>query len=506
MKQRTGIFLWLIILLVNAQALPAKNCLPLRVGNPAGNYIIPSTKGQIIYRRINGAKLALDSYSQPDGKLRPAVIVIHGGNYNSGSRSAFTGQFQELLTKAGFNWFAVDYRLTNKADAVDDLATAVQFIRCHAATFKIDSKKILLLGEDVGAEIALSVAHNKSNQIKAIVSVGGKFTEPFISPNVSLLFVHGTADNEMPISQLEKINTSNSNYEIYPVEGGIHRAENWRPEQWKYKHKLTEWMKKKTNLTLEGTDPFPVSFAWSESVLSINQLRYIYHKSKYKLAPVVIILHGGGWEAGDKFTYVTPLFEALSRADISWYSFDYRLTPAVNHQAQMDDLYTIVNSVKISEGRSKPIFILGESASGQMVSLLSSDPTLKLAGVISMYGVYDFEAMAKEITPRSIPTRLFGITKLDDEARKTLRQFSPLHNVHREMPPMLLICGTKDGLYPQHQAYLQKLKDNQVAVESIAVDGAPHGMENWEGHPNWMDYKTQITNWILKNIDKKISR
>ena len=25
--------------------------------------------------------------------------------------------------------------------------------------------------------------------------------------------------------------------------------------------------------------------------------------------PAVIIAHGGGWEAGDKVTYVTPLFE-----------------------------------------------------------------------------------------------------------------------------------------------------------------------------------------------------
>ena len=511
MKQRTGIFLWLIILLVNAQALPAKNCLPFRVGNPAGNYIIPGTKGQIIYRRINGAKLALDSYSQPAGNHRPAVIIIHGGNYNSGSRFAFTGQFQELLTKAGFNWFAVDYRLTNKADAADDIATAVQFIRCHAAKFRIDPRYILLLGEDVGAEIALNVATKNSNNIRSIISIGGKFSEPIPTPEIPTLFIHGTSDIEMPIAHIQAIAKSQYHHEFVPVEGGIHRAENWRPEQWGYKTKLREWMRYQVNLGHGVLHPLADVGRWKHGNIAPNHLEYIHYKSSKKsLSPAVIIFHGGGWEAGDKITYITPLFEPLARAGFTWFSFDYRLTPEVNHQAQIDDAFTAVNFIKTNAHRLKidpnKIFILGESASGQMVSLLASDPTVKLAGVISMYGVYDFEAMAKDITPRSIPTRLFGITKLDDEARKTLRQYSPLHNVHREMPPMLLICGTNDGLFPQHQAYLQKLKEHYVAVESINVDGAPHGMENWEGHPNWMDYKKQITNWIKKNAEKKIVR
>lgn len=505
MKQRTGIFLWLIIFLMNAPASSAKTCLPFRVGNPLGNYIIPGSKGQIIYHRVNGNPLALDSYSQPTGNHRPAVIIIHGGGYHSGSRSAFIGQFQELLTRAGFNWFAVDYRLTNKTAAVEDIEAALQFIRCHATTFKIDPRQILLLGEDVGAEIALTVANNKSNQIHSVVSVGGQFTEPIATPQIPTLFIHGTADNELPISRIEAVAKSQISYGLFPVEGGIHRPENWRPEQWKYKTTLVEWMKRQVNLPSEN-----ISFSktFLQKNLSAAHLKFDFYSSRKKgLSPAVIIFHGGGWEAGDKVTYATPLFEPLARAGFTWFSFDYRLTPAVSHQAQIDDVHTAVNFIRNNAKQfsinPNKIFLLGESASGQMVSLLAADPTLKLAGVISMYGVYDFEAMAKEITPRSIPTRLFGITKLNDAARKTLRKFSPLHNVHREMPPMLLICGTRDGLFPQHQAYLNKLKEHQINVTSILVDGAPHGMENWEGHSNWMDYKLQLTNWITTIANQK---
>ena len=45
--------------------------------------------------------------------------------------------------------------------------------------------------------------------------------------------------------------------------------------------------------------------------------------------PAVIVAHGGGWEAGDKVTYITPMLEPLARAGLAWFSIDYRLTPAV---------------------------------------------------------------------------------------------------------------------------------------------------------------------------------
>lgn len=89
----------------------ASECLPINVRNPEGNYIVPGVMGDIVYRRVNGKELALDAYVQKHGRKRPAVIVVHGGGWESGSRVAFVGQFLEMLTRAGYNWFSVDYRL-----------------------------------------------------------------------------------------------------------------------------------------------------------------------------------------------------------------------------------------------------------------------------------------------------------------------------------------------------------------------------------------------------------
>src|SRR5262249_45174478 len=113
----------------------AGECLPVKVRNPEGNYIVPGVMGNIVYRRVDGRELALDAYVQKRGDARPAVIVVRGGGWDSGSRIAFVGQFLETITRAGYNWFSIDYRLggvRNYKNALDDLRAATDFIRCHA--------------------------------------------------------------------------------------------------------------------------------------------------------------------------------------------------------------------------------------------------------------------------------------------------------------------------------------------------------------------------------------
>ena len=32
------------------------------------------------------------------------------------------------------------------------------------------------------------------------------------------------------------------------------------------------------------------------------------------------------------------------------------------------------------------------------------------------------------------------------------------------------------------------------------IDGAPHGMGNWEGHPEWMGYKQKVVSWLGEKL------
>jgi acetyl esterase/lipase len=178
---------------------------------------------------------------------------------------------------------------------------------------------------------------------------------------------------------------------------------------------------------------------------------------------------------------------------------DYRLTPDVSHPAQLQDLRDAIAFLRERAGAlniiPRTLVIVGESASGQMVAQIGTEDAA-LLGVVSFYGVYDFEPMAQTLTPRSAVTRLFGITTLDDASRATLRKYSPIHHVHKSQPPLLLIHGTNEGLWAQGQAMAERLTAVGARHKLIALEGAPHGMENWEGATNWLHYKADLVGWI----------
>lgn len=519
----------------------AAQCLPLEVINPEGNYIIPGALGDIVYRRIDGQELSLDAYVQQGGGHRPAVIILHGGGWDTGSRAAFTGQFLEMMTAAGFNWFSIDYRkngLYRYDDGVDDLLAAIEYIKCHAAEFRIDTRRIALIGEDSGAHLAAMAAIKRPGALNGLVLVGG-FYDLTQSPQLKTwleglketealtflhraspagadlrafpetLIVHGAADSESPLSAAGKIcdnlKTGGRSCRLIEVEKASHRPENWWPSQWGYKEQLIAWMKQR--LDGEKLKHLPIRTNLEKNIVfdARNNLKMDAFKPAGKGPfPAAILVHGGGWEAGDKVTYITPLFEPLAKAGIAWFSIDYRLTPAVRHPQQLDDLRTAVRFVAANAKRFNidphRIAIIGESASGQMVARIANERLPEVAAAVSFYGVYDFLPMARQITPRSIPARLFGITEMDSAADETLRRYSPFYQAKAGQTPLLLICGNKDGLYAQHTAYVEKLKTIGARFDELTVEGAPHGVENWEGHSGRLDYKNRLVEWLKANM------
>jgi len=501
---------WLLASLTLAAPAGAQSCPPLQVRNPAGNYIVPGAKGEIPY----SGNLALDAYVQPGSARPPSIIVIHGGGWTSGSRIAHVGQILEFLSSAGYNWFSLDYRLgglTRYDDSLNDIREALSFIRCHSRDFGIDADQLVVLGEDSGAQLAALAARERLPGLIGAVLIGGVY-EPNVATvgstpaaiSVPLLVIHGGADNESPPAQAQnycdRAVTAGGRCQLVNVAGAGHRSENWWPNQWHYKETMAQWLEKLgsppavPHRSLPGVVQKNIPYR-SSPALALDA----YVPQSDAPVPAVIVAHGGGWEAGDKVTYITPILEPLARAGLAWFSIDYRLTPAFRHQDQMQDLREAVRFVRSNHKRfnvdPEKIVLLGESASGQMVSLLATEDR-SLAGVVSFYGVYDFNAMVTDASPRSLLVRLFRRTELNDAARDELRRYSPLERAHKDMPPILLVNGTGERLWAQAQTFDHRLGELGVKHDIITLEGAPHGMENWEGHPEWMFYKDRVVSWV----------
>ena len=226
--------------------------------------------------------------------------------------------------------------------------------------------------------------------------------------------------------------------------------------------------------------------------------------------PAVIVVHGGGFEAGDKQTYVKPLFEPLMRAGFAWFSINYRLAPQHPFPAATDDVVAAVawlrDHAKEYRVDARRIALIGESAGGHLVSYAGARlrGKEKIAAVVSFYGLHDLEARERSRGELSRNLKQFlALKEWNDEATRKLREASPITYVHSGMPPYLLIHGTEDKGVPFDQSarMCDAMKAAGNRCEVYAVEGAGHGVENWEKEPALRHYKAKMVEW-LKDVFK----
>ena len=105
-----------------------------------------------------GSSLEADLYL-PDGAAgrRPGVVLVHGGAWTSGSRSALP-RWDAALVGAGAVVMDVEYRLGGpdlwRAQPAD-VACAVGWLAARAARFGVDPARISVVGQSAGGQAAL---------------------------------------------------------------------------------------------------------------------------------------------------------------------------------------------------------------------------------------------------------------------------------------------------------------------------------------------------------------
>ncbi len=218
--------LWIASLIVSFAALvislyPLLSVLSLaneqNVSLSIGEYFSGLKSGEVsagdftthTFAIIDGKNLQFDVYAPKaeNENNGAAIIVVHGGSWNGGSRNDFP-QWNKWLVVNGFTVFDIDYRLTpqpNYLSAAGDVKCAVLWIKEHAKGFNISPNRIALFGRSAGAHLALLAAYsandsslpsscpaNDQNQtVRAVVS--------FYAP-VELLWAYDHPANEYVIN------------------------------------------------------------------------------------------------------------------------------------------------------------------------------------------------------------------------------------------------------------------------------------------------------------------
>lgn len=122
------------------------------------------------------------------GKL-PALVMVHGGGWRSGTKEMEVPMAQ-LLAAKGFVTIPVEYRLSLEAKypaAVHNIKAAIRWVKANAEKFGIDTAKIAVSGTSAGGQLAALVGltnglasfegaggnNEMSSRVHAIVDIDG---------------------------------------------------------------------------------------------------------------------------------------------------------------------------------------------------------------------------------------------------------------------------------------------------------------------------------------------
>lgn len=136
--------------------------------------------------------LHVDIFRPDNDSVRPALIMIHGGGWNSGDKS-LQEPMAQMIAARGYVAIPVEYRLIPEAiypAGLHDIKTAVRWVRKNAARYGIDPDRIAVSGCSAGAQLATLVGvtnglsshegdgewQDASSTVQAIVSMDGVAT------------------------------------------------------------------------------------------------------------------------------------------------------------------------------------------------------------------------------------------------------------------------------------------------------------------------------------------
>ncbi len=219
---------------------------------------------------------------------------------------------------------------------------------------------------------------------------------------------------------------------------------------------------------------------------------YLPEKSPAKPLPVLLWIHGGGWNKGTK--EACPFIWLVTEGH-AVVSIDYRLSYAAKWPAQLDDARAAIRWLRTNAARFNldpaRLAVSGGSAGGHIAAVLGTiaapaDEKIssRATAVLDLYGPSDLLTM-----PPNVPgpgkteadlAKANGAQLLGGIVRdrpELARQASALHHVSKDDPPFLILHGDKDPQVPldQSQRLHAKLKETGVPSELIVLPGAGHG-------------------------------
>jgi acetyl esterase/lipase len=264
--------------------------------------VFAAGQNDVEFARPGGFSLTLDLKTPEGNGPFPAAIIVHGGSFSHGNKRTYITPLFDVLSGAGFAWFTINYRLAPDYQfpvAVEDVESAVRWVKANASKYHVNAGRIALIGESAGGYlVAYAGAHSgRGANVAAVVDFYGpndlvlqtekRRSEPddpakppspglmeflgfkswhdagvveklravsptsFISNRMPpFLFIHGNDDEQVPYEQspkmCEAMRKAGAKCEIVTVEGGRHGMMSWEKDASRqhWKQDMVRWLER----------------------------------------------------------------------------------------------------------------------------------------------------------------------------------------------------------------------------------------------------------------------
>ena len=197
---------------------------------------------------------------------------------------------------------------------------------------------------------------------------------------------------------------------------------------------------------------------------------------KNRKLPVLIFIHGGYWNSGNKNTYWF-LGRNFARKGIITVIPDYTLSPNANYDVMTKQIAEAIRWTKthISEYKGNPeaVFITGHSAGGHLAALAAMNPKYGIAPkdvsgiILNDAAGLDMKHYLEEYPPTNEHDYL--ATWSNDPVK--WQDASPIYFLNKQTPPLLIYIGDKtyESIKESNARFLTALHPFQPEVKPIRL-------------------------------------
>ncbi|HJU26923.1 MAG TPA: alpha/beta hydrolase [Rhodanobacteraceae bacterium] len=218
-------------------------------------------------------------------------------------------------------------------------------------------------------------------------------------------------------------------------------------------------------------------------------------------APVVLMAHCGGWAQGDKMGSLTNKIAYWVPTGVIFISVNYPLVPQVN---PVQEALSVAQALAYAQRHAsdwgadpKKFILMGFSAGGNLVSLLSANPSMATSlGAQPWLGTVALDSAAYNVV--EIMENPYH-SPVYDEAFGTSAALwnaaSPTLQVHSRIAPFLAVCSSQRvESCSQAQEFVNKAK-GYGASASVLQENMTHGQIDANlGLPS--SYTTAVNNFM----------